>query len=52
MCEPRRYTDEFWERFFFEVMQRTDGYAGFGAANTPVRVAAQARQHPVAALLM
>ena len=46
------YTDEFWERFFFEVVQRTDGYAGFGAANTPVRAAAQARQHPAAALLM
>jgi 4-hydroxyphenylpyruvate dioxygenase len=46
------YTDAFWERFFFEVVQRIDGYAGFGAANTPVRAAAQARQHPAAALLM
>ncbi len=46
------YTDEFWERFFFEVVQRTDGYAGFGAANTPVRAAAQARQHPAGTLLM
>ena len=46
------YTDAFHERFFFEVVQRTDGYAGFGAANTPVRAAAQARQHPAATLLM
>ncbi len=46
------YTDAFCERFFFEVVQRTDGYAGFGAANTPVRAAAQARLHPAGALLM
>ncbi len=46
------YTGAFHERFFFEVVQRTDGYAGFGAANTPVRAAAQARQHPAATLLM
>ena len=46
------YTGEFWERFFFEVVQRSDGYAGFGAANTPVRAAAQARQHPGGTLLM
>ena len=46
------YTDAFHQRFFFEVVQRAEGYAGFGAANTPVRAAAQARQHPAAALLM
>lgn len=40
------YTDSFAERFFFEAVQREGGYAGFGAANTPVRAAAQARQHP------
>jgi len=40
------YTDAFQERFFFEAVQRKDGYAGFGAANAPVRAAAQARQHP------
>ena len=39
------YTDAFHERFFFEAVQRQDGYAGFGAANAPVRAAAQARQH-------
>ncbi len=43
------YTDAFAERFFFEAVQRDGGYAGFGAANTPVRAAAQARLHPVAA---
>ena len=40
------YTDAFHERFFFEAVQRQGGYAGFGAANAPVRAAAQARQHP------
>ena len=30
------------ERFFFEIVQR-DGYAGFGAPNAPIRLAAQAR---------
>jgi 4-hydroxyphenylpyruvate dioxygenase len=42
------YTDAFHDRFFFEAVQRGGGYAGFGAANAPVRAAAQARQHPVA----
>ena len=46
------YTDAFWDRFFFEVVQRSGGYAGFGAANTPVRAAAQARQHLAGPLLM
>lgn len=36
----------FHDRFFFEAVQRSAGYAGFGAANAPVRAAAQARQHP------
>ena len=40
------YTDAFRERFFFEAVRRDGGYAGFGAANTAVRAAAQARQHP------
>jgi 4-hydroxyphenylpyruvate dioxygenase len=30
-------------RVFFEIVQRTDGYAGYGAANAPVRLAAQRR---------
>ena len=42
------YTDAFHDRFFFEAVQRQAGYAGFGAANAPVRAAAQARQHPIA----
>ncbi|MCL8014879.1 bifunctional sugar phosphate isomerase/epimerase/4-hydroxyphenylpyruvate dioxygenase family protein [Streptomyces sp. AS02] len=29
---------------FFELVQRTGGYRGFGAANAPVRLAAQRRQ--------
>ena len=46
------YTDAFQERFFFEAVQRRDGYAGFGAANASVRAAAQARQHPTDALFL
>jgi 4-hydroxyphenylpyruvate dioxygenase len=42
------YTDAFHDRFFFEAVQRGGFYAGFGAANAPVRAAAQARQHQVA----
>ena len=34
------YTDMFDDRFFFEIVQRR-GYDLFGAANTPVRLAAQ-----------
>jgi 4-hydroxyphenylpyruvate dioxygenase len=36
------YTQTFQHRFFFEIVQRRD-YDLFGAANTPVRLAAQAR---------
>jgi 4-hydroxyphenylpyruvate dioxygenase len=36
------YTRAFRDRFFFELVQR-EGYAGFGAANAPIRLAAQAR---------
>ena len=41
------YTAVFAERFFFEIVSR-DGYRGFGAANAPIRLAAQARlsRHP------
>jgi len=35
------YTDTFHDRFFFEIVERR-GYHGFGAANAPVRMAAQA----------
>jgi len=37
------YTQPFQDRFFFEVVERRNGYAGFGAANAAVRMAAQAR---------
>ncbi|MFM6854148.1 MAG: bifunctional sugar phosphate isomerase/epimerase/4-hydroxyphenylpyruvate dioxygenase family protein [Sphingopyxis sp.] len=36
------YTRAFDKRFFFEVVERR-GYAGYGAANAPIRLAAQAR---------
>lgn len=36
------YTETFEDRFFFEIVERR-GYAGFGASNAPVRLAAQAR---------
>jgi 4-hydroxyphenylpyruvate dioxygenase len=41
------YTRVFAERFFFEIVQR-DGYAGFGAFNASIRLAAQERlsRHP------
>ena len=37
------YTRSFEQRFFFEIVERRGGYAGYGAANAPVRLAAQAR---------
>jgi len=39
------YTTSFADRFFFEIVQRC-GYAGFGAANAPIRLAAQTRLAP------
>lgn len=36
------YTEPFAERFFFEILQRKD-YAGYGAANVAVRLAALAQ---------
>lgn len=36
------YTQFFQKRFFFEVVQRKGGYDQYGAANAPVRMAAQA----------
>lgn len=37
------YTQVVAERFFFEIVMRTDNYAGFGAPNAQIRLAAQAR---------
>jgi 4-hydroxyphenylpyruvate dioxygenase len=37
------YTHVFAQRFFFEIVQRRGTYDGFGAANAPIRLAAQVR---------
>jgi 4-hydroxyphenylpyruvate dioxygenase len=37
------YTPSFEDRFFFEIVERR-GYRGFGAANAPIRLAAQTRR--------
>jgi 4-hydroxyphenylpyruvate dioxygenase len=46
------YTLPFEDRFFFEVVQRIGGYDQYGAANAPVRMAAQARlrDHQIAGI--
>ena len=38
------YTQTFDERFFFEIVERRNGYAGFGASDAQIRLAAQTRQ--------
>ena len=35
------FTEMIGDRLFFEVVQRIGGYDGYGAANSPVRLAAQ-----------
>jgi 4-hydroxyphenylpyruvate dioxygenase len=40
------YTRAFDRRFFFEFVQREPGYAGYGAANAGIRIAAQNRFKP------
>jgi 4-hydroxyphenylpyruvate dioxygenase len=42
------YTEILGGRVFFEVVQRIGGYAGYGEANAPVRMAAHRRQRAVA----
>jgi 4-hydroxyphenylpyruvate dioxygenase len=37
------YTVPFEGRFFFEIIERRGGYAGYGATDAPVRLAAQAQ---------
>jgi 4-hydroxyphenylpyruvate dioxygenase len=37
------YTGNYGEGFFFEIVQRSAAYNGYGAANAPVRIAAQKR---------
>ena len=41
------YTKMFDQRFFFEILERR-GYDLFGAANTPIRLAAQASEQDIA----
>ena len=38
------YTESFADRFFFEIVQRVDGYDAYGALNAPARMASQAQQ--------
>lgn len=38
------YTGVLGSRVFFEVVQRIDGYAGYGSRNAPVRMAAHRGQ--------
>ncbi|MAY45363.1 MAG: 3-keto-5-aminohexanoate cleavage protein [Rhodobacteraceae bacterium] len=40
------YSRAFGEGIFFEIVQRKDGYAGYGAPNAPFRIAAQRRLMP------
>jgi 4-hydroxyphenylpyruvate dioxygenase len=42
------YTPVVGGRLFFELVQRIGGYDGYGAANAPVRMAAQRAPEPVA----
>jgi 4-hydroxyphenylpyruvate dioxygenase len=37
------YTASFADRFFFEIVQRIDGYDGYGALNAPARMVSQAQ---------
>ena len=37
------YSRNYGEGFFFEIVERRDGYRGYGAANAPFRIAAQKR---------
>jgi 4-hydroxyphenylpyruvate dioxygenase len=37
------YTRTFDDRFFFEIVERKNGYTGFGAPNASIRLAAQTR---------
>ena len=38
------YSEPFAGRFFFEIVQRTGGYDGYGALNAPARIASQAQR--------
>jgi 4-hydroxyphenylpyruvate dioxygenase len=40
------YSETLGGGFFFEIVQRSEGYSGYGAANAPFRIAAQRRRLP------
>jgi 4-hydroxyphenylpyruvate dioxygenase len=40
------YSRNFGEGFFFEIVERRAGYAGYGGPNAPFRIAAQKRAMP------
>jgi len=40
------FSRSFGDGIFFEIVQRKEGYAGYGAANAPFRIAAQRRLMP------
>jgi 4-hydroxyphenylpyruvate dioxygenase len=40
------FTAPFEDRFFFEIVQRVNAYDHYGAANAPVRMAAQTQHQP------
>jgi 4-hydroxyphenylpyruvate dioxygenase len=44
------YTAVLGRRLFFEIVQRVNGYDGYGIVNTPVRMAAQYRQTVLAGI--
>jgi 4-hydroxyphenylpyruvate dioxygenase len=37
------YSESFADRFFFEIVQRVDGYDAYGALNAPARMASEAQ---------
>jgi len=43
------YSPNYGDGFFFEIVERRGGYAGYGAANAPFRIAAQKRSMASAA---
>ena len=43
------YSEPFAGRFFFEIVQRTGGYDGYGALNAPARIASQVQRGAAAA---
>jgi 3-dehydroshikimate dehydratase len=45
------YTAMLGRRLFFEIVQRVNGYDGYGTANTPVRMAAQYRHAALAGII-